>query len=290
MKTARKVLSVVFAISLVFCASVAARADWNPGGPAKWVQMPDLSTNGMDVNATVSPLAPPEGLWMLADDFECTSIGPITGIHIWGSWYDDTLPQPELGPNYYPRDVVFTLSIWSDIPAVPGQMHSMPGESLWEHEFDAGEFTARHWATTIEGEGWYHPNSANPYEFPGDFQIWQYNFSVDPKDAFTQRGSDEEAEVYWLGVSASPLHQDVQETMFGWKTSIDHWNDDAVWMDDPGDNPPWRELKYPEGHNYYGQFMDLDLAFVITPEPATLGVLILGLVPVLLRRSWWRFR
>ena len=91
---------------------------------------------------------------------------------------------------------------------------------------------------------------------------------------------------YWLGVSAIPFYQDVQETKFGWKTSIDHWNDDAVWLDDPQDTPPWRELRYPQSEPIesilWGE--SIDLAFVITPEPATLGLLLLGGTALLMNR------
>ena len=60
----------------------------------------------------------------------------------------------------------------------------------------------------------------------------------------------------------------------GWKTSPEHWNDDAVWADydDSGIVPVWHELRYPDGHPRYGESMDL--AFVITvPEPGTLVLL-----------------
>ena len=273
-------------VSLMLFATASAQADWIVGDPAKWIQMPDLSTNGLDVSATLSSRTPADSVWrMLADDFECTSVGPITDIHIWGSWYDDRLPQREAGQIFYPTDVAFSLTIWSDIPEVPDVSPSMPGELLWEHEFFAGQFTASHWATTIEGEGWYDPSAQDPYEFPGDFQIWQYNFSIDPRNTFIQSGSEDRPVVYWLGASAFPLHQDVQETMFGWKTSVDHWNDDAVWMDDPLEIPRWRELEYPQGHAYHGQSMDLDLAFVIVPEPSILGLLLLGSLTMLRRQS-----
>ena len=64
---------------------------------------------------------------------------------------------------------------------------------------------------------------------------------------------------------------DVQE-IFGWKTSQQHWNDDAVFgdSDDPFAHPDgWRELRYPLGHPFEGR--SIDLAYVITtvPEPAT---------------------
>ena len=62
------------------------------------------------------------------------------------------------------------------------------------------------------------------------------------------------------------------------------WNDDAVWGHlgaGPGHNLTavgWTELIDPKDD------ISLDMAFVITPEPATLVVLTLCLIPVLLRR------
>jgi len=54
------------------------------------------------------------------------------------------------------------------------------------------------------------------------------------------------------------------------------WKDDAVWSDSP--DGPW----YPIEHPITGE--SLDLAFVITPEPGTMSLLVLGGIAVLLRR------
>jgi hypothetical protein len=65
------------------------------------------------------------------------------------------------------------------------------------------------------------------------------------------------------------------DTLWGWKTSLDHWNDDAVWSV-PG--TIWQELRDPATGE------SLDLAFVITPEPATLSALLLGILALCRRR------
>ncbi len=58
---------------------------------------------------------------------------------------------------------------------------------------------------------------------------------------------------------------------FGWKTSTQHWNDDAVWGQ--GIEPytgPWIEMRYPQNHQLAGQ--SIDLAFRIDGnEPCTQG-------------------
>ena len=74
---------------------------------------------------------------------------------------------------------------------------------------------------------------------------------------------------------------------FGWTTAdVDgypepyagnHFEDDAVWGDYP--DPNWQEIQEP----YSGK--SLDLAFVITPEPGTLGLLALGGLALLRRRT-----
>ena len=240
-----------FTLAALLCLAVAvpALADWFPDNPkTKWAQLPDLTPNGIDVNCSAGP-----GNFVLADDFECTQTGPLTGIHIWGSWlYDDIGGPAEVG---------FTLSIHADIPANPdGTGFSMPGEMLWARYFEPGDFVAMVWEDGIS-EGWLDP--PQEYIFPADTVCWQYNFTIPEADAFVQQGSLAEPVVYWLDVKAYPLEP---VTTFGWKTSLDHWNDDAVFG--VGEEPypgPWAELIYPPQHELAGH--SIDLAFALTgPE------------------------
>ena len=237
-------------LAVIMSLAVPAAADWNIEDPAKWVQLPDLAFTGIDVN-TCDPY------FLLADDFECVETGPITDVHIWGSWYHDVLP---FGTD--PHGLDFILSIHADIPAGTGGIdYSRPGELLWWRAFSGppGEFQARIWAEDIN-EGWMDPPDV--YEFPGDHVCWQYNFFIDEADAFIQQGTPQVPVIYWLDVQA--ISHD-QEAWFGWKTSVDHWNDDAVWGYGPEPYAgPWFELRYPFGHQYAGE--SIDLAFVITGE------------------------
>jgi hypothetical protein len=238
------------ALLVLLLWAASATADWDPGMPAKWVQEPDLTDLGLDVNASNVPRD-----FILADDFECRQTGPITGIHIWGSWLNDNLPVA--GPD----NVVFILSIHADIPASQSPTgFSMPGDVLWWREFQPGQFTARPYATDLR-EGWLTP--PDEYIYPGDSICWQYNFEIPEADAFFQQGLPDEPIVYWLDVKAVP---EAIDTQFGWKSSEIHWNDDATWGE--GIEPfsgPWFELRYPPGHEQQGQ--SIDLAFVIVgPE------------------------
>jgi hypothetical protein len=240
-----------FVVCIVLAFAVAAQAHWEPGDPAKWVQFPDLEPTGIDVNAT--------GPHILADDFLCTEHGPITDIHIWGSWLNDYLPFATA-----PERVRFILSIHADVPdSLSPTGFSMPGEPLWWRMFLPGEFTAQVWASDID-EGWMNP--PEEYWFPGDHVCWQYNFRINEDEAFVQQGSPDNPVVYWLDVQAFP---EDQEAFFGWKTSLNHWNDDAVWV--YGEEPyyePWFRLEYPPGHPFHPE--SIDLAFVINgPEEHT---------------------
>jgi GEVED domain len=236
---------------LVMLPAWPAIADWDPGTPAKWVQHPDLDLTGIDVNVSNLP-----GDYILADDFLCTEPGLITGVHIWGSWLQDVLPYGD------PKSVTFTLSIHADIPASQNpDGYSKPGELLWIMDFYEHQFTVRSYAEDI-AEGWMDPPDMY-IPPPADTVCWQYNIDIDPQLAFFQEGTPEQPIVYWLDVKAYPMEEG--EAVFGWKTSLDHWNDDAVWSQ--GMDPPlqdWRELIYPPGHPMEQE--SIDLAFVLTGE------------------------
>jgi len=292
MKIVQQVM-VVCALGLfVFCASGPAQGQVPAGPPPKWVQPPDMTPMGLDVKAT-EPV-------ILADDFLCTNRGFITNIQVWGSWLGDYLPSGNAAA------VAFRLQIYGDIPDPDPQYPldwSMPAETvLWEKMFySAGyptTFTVEPYYTLPsepEGEGWFDPLSYI-YTPDADYTIWRYNFDIPLTEAFEQLGTPGAPVVYWLALEA--FVQD-PEAQFGWKSSSQHWNDDAVWRYDSS-NPPggdltfsnqtvttvplWGELRYPYDHELAGQ--SIDLAFVIAPEPITLTVLALGMLPaVLLKRK-----
>ena len=206
--------------------------------PVKWLQPPDLSTNGVDVdNATVQ----------LADDFRCTQTGPITDFHVWTSFRNDELPPEGL------TNVAFTLYLYKDVPAqVPENPFSHPGDLLWSREFPAGTYAAgRISAGTSE---WWHDPMQNTWVFPGDSQVYQYDFVVPEEEAYVQATGT----VYWLGLKYNELQPGGFQ--LGWKTSTNHWNDDACWLDPDG--LAWHELRYAGEHPLAPASMDL--AFAVT--------------------------
>ena len=233
--------SVVVPLLVVGFVSVnSTRADWDPTTPnTKWVQMPDL-LYGMDVRASEGKI--------LADDFLCTFSGPITDIHIWGSWLNDV----------HGTITNLHVSFHADIPDPDGTgpLWSMPGELLWQTNFLAGQFFERFW--TNASEVFYDPNINQI--IGTDTEVWQYNMFVDPDKAFVQQ----QGNIYWLDVTAY-----TSNGLFGWKTSLDHFNDDAVFDDLPQVPVNWREMRYPPGHPFQGESIDLAFALTTIPEPAT---------------------
>jgi len=258
---------LVLGLVLALCALAApARADWDPSEPTKWVQPPD--PNGWDVNVTTPKL--------LADDFLCRETNWISDIHLWGSWGWE---QPGVITRIH-------LSIHDDVPAGLDTPWSHPGRELWSREIDPstyGGVVIGPWGTGVQG--WYDPNTGEAI-YPDHYTIWQVNVFLKPEDWFLQQGSDTAPIVYWLDVQVDVDGPTGMEA-FGWKTSIQHWNDDAVWADWlPGTPKPvgdqWQELRDP----FTGQ--SLDLAFAITttpvPEPGLLATGGLGLLALLTKR------
>jgi hypothetical protein len=108
------------------------------------------------------------------------------------------------------------------------------------------------WLDGIE-EGWLDPPDG--YMFPADYTCWLYSFQIPPEEAFHQIGTPDEPVIYWLDVQARPHDPDA---WFGWKTSLDHWNDDAVWAQGVEPYPgPWNELRYPPTHVLFPESIDL---------------------------------
>ncbi len=253
-------LTILTAAAILFAASPAS-ADWDPGDGHKmhFPQLPD--PNGWDVSFNNGPLG---------DDWECTETGPVSDIHMWMSFRGDNEPSPTAVVGGF-------VEIWSDVPAgVDSSMPwSHPGDLLWGMGFDTlmPNVTMRRYGTG--DQGWLEP----PDQFirPDHQNFWQINIDpIDPSviDPFQQTAG----EIYWL-VShmfvddpANPAQVEI-----GWKTSIEQFRDDAVFTNPLG-LPQWMPLEDP----FTG--VSLDLAFVITPEPASLALMALGTLAWLRRR------
>ena len=228
-----------------------------PASPAKWIQWPDVTTNGIDIRVDDGRV--------LADDFECTFPSLLTDVHLWGSWRGDVKG----------RILNIHLSVHDDDPeglggSDPDNTYSKPEqEELWGMDFGPGQFDEHLYAVVPQpGEYWWDPAFVDGLIPGGDTQVWQVDIDIDPVDAFLQTGAPNSPIIYWLDVSVK-----TEFGQFGWKTRQwpDHYMDDAVW--DRSTDPPieWKELRYPPGHPYHDQQRDsIDMSFMLTFQEAAL--------------------
>ena len=239
----RKLMLVSMCTAFLVAAAVA---DWNPGDGHK-MHFPQLpNPDGWDVEFFVDPIA---------DDWQCSRSGPVDDIHFWTSWALDDIGQ--IG--------WLNVDIHKDIPDPDPsnpQTYSMPGDVVWSRTFQASEFVVVS-PYGIGDQGFYDPGGS--WALHDHTQFQQINI-IEIDDPFIQVFGD----IYWLSISAD--WTGIQSPV-GWKTSLDHFQDIAVYWNDG-----WFPLYDPSIANP----TPLSLAFVITPEPASL--LLLGLGGLLLRK------
>jgi len=254
---------MILTLCWVTLVSSSASADWDPGDGHKmhWPQRPDYL--GTDIAMTGVPDFPANPL---ADDFLCTKSGPVTDIHFWASVKEGQA----IGRIDHIR-----LTIHDDIPAADSPTgYSIPGDVVWTWDALAGDYQTRP-VSSNGWQGWFDPISGG-YNRPDHMGFHQFNVDIPEALAFDQ----EEGSIYWLDIwVVYELNQMIGTGPLGWKTALldDHWNDYAVYWD--SSQQQWFVLVDPRYDVSY------DLAFVITPEPTTAGLLTLGgLVGLIHRR------
>ena len=207
-------------------------------------QLPDLE--GWDVFA-LDPKT-------LADDWQCSETGWVTDIHFWGSWKDlDSDPYTD---DYYTPMPWFRLSIHRNIPASADTPWSRPGEQIWSWE---GEIPGTPFEPPAM-EHWFNPNT-NEVLYNDHVPYWRYDFFFDLADPSPEPFYQYKDSVYWLDVSAIGIPAPYQ---WGWKSSRDHFMDDAVYTDTPPDGP-WYPLFEPPRANWF------DVYFNSAGEPVDTG-------------------
>ena len=287
---------------VMLATATAARADWIPNAAdpmqatnhkMHFPQMPD--PNGWDVDfwshTMLEDLTGEEyfvGAAGPADDWECTGTGPVSDIHFWVSMRGDTL---EANPDKIVPFQITTVGMWiyDNVPAdsaIPDD-YSRPGEQRWEAFFyDPGEFQVIHW--DVGQQGWFDPlwQQATPGDHDHIYQVNIPDTSAAGDDPFIQT----EGDIYWLHLDVQAVALDEngepipnEYVELGWKTSLTQFMDDATYFYTEG---PHEGL--PEGLLECRELIiegeSRDLAFVITPEPATLALMGLGLGGLLARR------
>jgi hypothetical protein len=232
----------------------------------KYIQPPDQSTLGTDIRVDSS-----DGVYrLLADDFYCTRIGPVTKIFLWNSWLGDERTGPAPGNVEELR-----LAIYSDDPVGddpenknddPYNKYSMPLEELWRGsftDFQVSEFG-------LSNEFFWDPYGDG--QLGNDYRIWQYVIDIPEETAFVQQGTSRNPKIYWLSVSAQV--SGVENPQFGWKTTpLDNaWNDTAVhWADTWSQTDEFDYWEDQESHGFKAGGSWFQGAYNCTTEALRLG-------------------
>jgi len=204
--------------------------------------LPDLTTNGVDVLATAGT-----GSQMVADNFQTTTNGPITGVSVWGSWSNDVV-NPSAS---------FELKFWTHV-STNYSLIARPGWQAWRELFPAGTYTATLVSITNVPEQFYDPSRSNL--FP-DTSIYRYDFTIPPYSAFYQYSSN----IYWISITS---YNTTNVTFFGWKSSATNsaLNIPATWSQSLV-GPHWTALRYPSSHPKAGQNMNMAFQLNIPANP-----------------------
>jgi hypothetical protein len=171
--------------------------------------------------------------YVLADDFVCTNTGPISDIHLWGSWNANAALT---------NSITFWLGIYNDIPAVTNVdghvlTNSYPGTNLlWQQWFRPGQYAETIW-TANASEYFIDPGTTNC--IGSDSVVWYYCFY--PTNAFQQLGTPTNRITYWLAAYALQTNGNY---LYGWKTTTNVSHDISVHAIWPGFaptnfNPGW---------------------------------------------------
>lgn len=250
---------IIAGVCVVMFVAGGALADWVPGDGHK-MHFPQLpNPNGWDVDVTSG---------VVADDWKCSQTGPVSDIHFWISAEND---------NYGNGIDFIDVRIYDDVPAQGGD-YSRPGNEKWFRRVEDPDDQGTGTKFTIRGpetgdQGWFTPPIS--WKKPDH----QFYYQINIKDI--QNPFDQVVEnIYWLEIHivTNAVGAGVDPPYFGWKTSLDHWNDDAVFEASDGS---WAELYDPRSDH---PNESLDMAFVITPEPATMTLLAIGFVALIGRR------
>jgi formylglycine-generating enzyme required for sulfatase activity len=195
------------------------------GTGVKYLQWPNTNSypGGLDIwNSSSMPVGANDGPWVLADDFICTNTGPITDIHLWGSWLNDQSAT---------NTITFWLGLYDDVPKSATNAYSHPGNLLQQQTFSPGQYAEGLWGTGPESFVDPANNLIGTY-IGSDTLVWEYCFY--PSN-FTQSGSISNARTYWLAAFAQ-MPPGITNA-FGWKTTTNVQHDASVHELWPGFGP-----------------------------------------------------
>jgi hypothetical protein len=178
----------------------------------------------------------------------------VKDIHFWVSFKGNFTPSENfVGPT-------LNVAIFSNAGEV-GQ--SYPNELLWEGTFTGDQYDGDYAGSGLQG--WFDLTTGTVI---ADDHTDYYLLNIDSIENPFLQVKDQ---IYWLEIQAI-LPEDANYEV-GWKTSgSEHFMDGALYSIVGGGG----RLVYPSNDPYGRGGSSIDLAFVITPEPATICLLAIG--------------
>jgi hypothetical protein len=177
---------------------------------------------------------------IVADDWMCDEMYPVTDVHWWGSYPGwDEIEPPPIAP------FAFHIGIWTDVPAGEPPSFSHPGILIWQAFVDRTDLNETYVGCD------YYPDM--PYD-----ACFEYEYIIPDSIWFFQ---ETPGTIYWLSIAA--MYYDLPvDFPWGWKTRLPHWNDDAIVILIP--TAPVLFDPYIEGYPIEIQETSWDMAFELT--------------------------
>ena len=237
----KKLMTICLAAMMSVMIVGVANADWVPADGSKmhYPQLPD--PQGWDISFNWREQS-------FADDFKCTSTGPITDIHFWVSWKGDV--------------------VGSITNITAGIYANLSNDPLWSSTFSSSQFTVKYAGSGLQG--WDDPYPDSTYIAGDHTSYYQVNIQ-DIANPFSQVQDT----TYWLKLTAWMAGGTV-----GWKTTLNPWGSPALY---PSIASGWQPIAVGSDNH------PVDLAFVITPEPATMSLLGLCALSLIRRKRCVKF-
>jgi hypothetical protein len=216
---------------------------------------------------------PPQG-YGVANDWTATATTSVTGLYFWGSWKDGIVGQS--------GDIL--IQIFSNDTGEYDPAFARPNECIWSNIINEGDYTSSFYDGTGDA-GWYDPRYTNQWSLNNQDDIYEYSIIFEAP--FEQVAG----ETYWLSISMA-----TEGGEWGWLTSLDVQDNPSVFWDSFDYYAPhptwslrrditwkWTTLETPT--DFVDPRVPVDLAFVLTPEPAALLLLSAGAILVLKKRN-----
>jgi hypothetical protein len=243
----KKVTVLISLCALVLAFAPAALADWDH--PVKWDQLEPITT---------VPSFSQVGQHITADDFLCDETGWITDIEFLGDVYQQIASTS-----------TFLISFWDDVPASASD-ESHPGALRQEITVTAAG---------ADGLGWQMVGDYDPIGTERKFKI-----NLPQDDWFLQEAGN----IYWISIQSPTGGFTIMLLAKG-----EHWGDDAVFKTptQPAyDHWGWNTSNQLERYSGLlpNGWTSADMSFRLTgtaiPEPASIALVLGGVVVALLRR------